>query len=59
MKGKISILAPISTAILGYKSGDTIQWEYPRVCEDLESTTSSISPKLPETRSSSLFRKTP
>jgi regulator of nucleoside diphosphate kinase len=27
--GKISILAPIGTAILGYKSGDTIEWSVP------------------------------
>ena len=28
-EGKISILAPIGTAILGYKRGDTIEWEVP------------------------------
>ncbi len=28
-KGKISILAPIGTAVLGYKIGDTIEWEVP------------------------------
>jgi len=28
-EGKISILAPIGTAILGYKSGDTIEWSVP------------------------------
>ena len=28
-QGKISILAPIGTAILGYKSGDTIEWTVP------------------------------
>jgi regulator of nucleoside diphosphate kinase len=28
-KGKISILAPIGTAILGYKLGDTIEWPVP------------------------------
>jgi regulator of nucleoside diphosphate kinase len=27
--GKISVLAPIGTAILGYKSGDTIEWPVP------------------------------
>src|SRR5580765_3294437 len=27
--GKISILAPIGTAILGYKQGDTIEWPVP------------------------------
>src|ERR1044072_7069674 len=27
--GKISILAPIGTAVLGYKIGDTIDWEVP------------------------------
>jgi regulator of nucleoside diphosphate kinase len=27
--GKISILAPIGTAVLGYKIGDTIEWEVP------------------------------
>jgi regulator of nucleoside diphosphate kinase len=26
---KISVLAPIGTAILGYKSGDTIEWTVP------------------------------
>ena len=28
-EGKISILAPIGTAILGYKRGDTIEWPVP------------------------------
>jgi len=28
-RGKISILAPIGTAVLGYKIGDTIEWEVP------------------------------
>jgi regulator of nucleoside diphosphate kinase len=28
-EGKISILAPIGTAILGYKVGDTIEWPVP------------------------------
>jgi regulator of nucleoside diphosphate kinase len=27
--GKISILAPIGTAVLGYRVGDTIEWEVP------------------------------
>ena len=28
-EGKISVLAPIGTAILGYKQGDTIEWPVP------------------------------
>ena len=28
-QGKISVLAPIGTAILGYKCGDTIEWSVP------------------------------
>ena len=28
-EGKISILAPIGTAILGYRLGDTIEWSVP------------------------------
>jgi regulator of nucleoside diphosphate kinase len=28
-EGKISILAPIGTAILGYKRGDIIEWPIP------------------------------
>ena len=28
-KGKISILAPIGTAVLGYKVGDIVEWEVP------------------------------
>lgn len=28
-QGKISVLAPIGTAILGYRSGDVIDWEVP------------------------------
>jgi regulator of nucleoside diphosphate kinase len=28
-EGKISVLAPIGTAILGYRSGDTIEWQVP------------------------------
>ncbi len=29
VEGKISVLAPIGTAILGYKQGDTIEWRVP------------------------------
>jgi regulator of nucleoside diphosphate kinase len=28
-KGKISVLAPIGTAMIGYKVGDIIEWEVP------------------------------
>jgi regulator of nucleoside diphosphate kinase len=28
-RGKISILAPIGTAVLGYRVGDTIEWNVP------------------------------
>ncbi len=28
-KGKLSVLAPIGTAILGYRVGDTVQWTVP------------------------------
>lgn len=28
-QGKISVLAPIGTALLGYKVGDTIRWQIP------------------------------
>jgi regulator of nucleoside diphosphate kinase len=27
--GKISILAPIGTAVLGYRAGDTVEWKVP------------------------------
>lgn len=27
--GKLSVLAPIGTAILGYKEGDVVQWQVP------------------------------
>ena len=29
-RGKISILAPLGTALLGYSAGDTIEWQVPR-----------------------------
>jgi regulator of nucleoside diphosphate kinase len=29
LQGKISILAPIGTAMLGYRAGDTFEWETP------------------------------
>lgn len=29
LQDKISVLAPIGTAILGYREGDTIEWEVP------------------------------
>ena len=29
MKGKISILAPVGTAVLGCRVGDTVEWEVP------------------------------
>ena len=28
-RGKISILAPIGTALIGYRAGDTIEWKVP------------------------------
>jgi regulator of nucleoside diphosphate kinase len=28
-QGKISILAPIGTALIGYRSGDTVEWKVP------------------------------
>ena len=28
-KGKISILAPLGTALLGYRKGDTVEWQVP------------------------------
>ena len=28
-KGKISILAPIGTALIGYRAGDTVEWKVP------------------------------
>ncbi|HKS74401.1 MAG TPA: GreA/GreB family elongation factor [Terriglobales bacterium] len=28
-EGKISVLAPIGTAILGYRAGDVIEWKVP------------------------------
>ena len=27
--GKISILAPVGTAVLGYRAGDTVEWKVP------------------------------
>jgi regulator of nucleoside diphosphate kinase len=29
MHGKISVLAPIGTAVLGYRVGDTVEWDVP------------------------------
>jgi regulator of nucleoside diphosphate kinase len=28
-RGKVSVLAPIGTALLGYRAGETIEWEVP------------------------------
>lgn len=28
-RGRISVLAPIGTALLGYRSGDVVEWEVP------------------------------
>jgi len=28
-KGKISVLAPVGTAMIGYRAGDLIEWEVP------------------------------
>jgi regulator of nucleoside diphosphate kinase len=28
-RGRLSILAPIGTALLGYQAGDTVEWEVP------------------------------
>ena len=35
-EGKISILAPIGTAILGYSQGDIIQWDVPDGTRNLQ-----------------------
>ena len=35
-EGKISVLAPIGTAILGYRRGDTIEWPVPSGLRRLE-----------------------
>lgn len=35
-KGKISILAPLATALLGYKRGDTVEFEAPARLRRLE-----------------------
>lgn len=29
VQGRLSILAPIGTALLGYRAGDTVEWEVP------------------------------
>ena len=29
VRGRLSVLAPIGTALLGYRAGDTIEWEVP------------------------------
>ena len=29
-KGRISILSPLGTALLGYRAGDVVEWEMPR-----------------------------
>lgn len=34
--GKISVLAPIGTAILGYRTGDTIEWPVPSGLRQLQ-----------------------
>lgn len=36
--GKISILAPVGRAILGYKVGDTVEWKAPRGMRRLKIT---------------------
>lgn len=37
-KGKLSVLAPIGTAILGYRVGDTVEWKVPSgsICVKIE-----------------------
>ncbi|MBN2339687.1 MAG: nucleoside diphosphate kinase regulator [Acidobacteria bacterium] len=35
-KGKISILAPIGTALIGYRAGDTVEWEVPNGTRHLQ-----------------------
>lgn len=29
VRGRLSVLAPIGTALLGYRAGDTVEWEVP------------------------------
>ncbi len=35
-KNKVSVLAPISVALLGYRMGSTIQWEMPGGIQEFE-----------------------
>lgn len=51
-EGKISILAPLGTGMLGYKKGDTFEWTTPgglmkwKVCEVTHRPQSEINPIL-------------
>ena len=29
-KGKLSVMSPIGTAVLGYKEGDQVKWHFPK-----------------------------
>jgi len=41
--GKISILAPVGTAVLGYRIGDTVEWKVPTGVEKVKSRRDRVS----------------
>ena len=45
--GRISVLAPVGTAMIGYRKGDRITWPVPGGLKRLKVKKSSINPKLP------------
>ena len=45
-KRKVSVLAPLGTAVLGYRAGDVIEWEMPAGKRRLQVEGSSFSRKL-------------
>jgi regulator of nucleoside diphosphate kinase len=46
-KGRISVLAPIGTAVLGYRLGDTIEWKVPAGLKKFKVEEMCISRKRP------------
>jgi len=43
--GKISILAPVGTAVLGYRIGDTVEWKVPTGVEKVRVEEIGYQPK--------------
>jgi hypothetical protein len=55
--GRISVLAPLGTALLGYRVANEIEWEVPRGMRRLRIDAVLFNPKRPRTRRGEPMRR--